>query len=214
MVGGTSVRDRSVLVGALGASVGVGMLGLAVNLGVGVTALQTTGCNADAGTTIIAPTTGITVQAQPLVATFGCGQQPGQVYKYAAVVEDSTGRPVYAEVYDCFADATFVNLAAAPNGSLSFSVLVYAWDFLDYDAHASAIGAGINTIAVAAAADASAPNPFLVVPATYSTSCTATQTTNIVQLAVCGPLAPEGSTPLEAGAGVDSGRAVDSGEAD
>ena len=36
-----------------------------------ITALQTTGCNADAGTTIIAPTTGITVQAQPLVATFG-----------------------------------------------------------------------------------------------------------------------------------------------
>src|SRR5215472_3860391 len=82
----------------------------------------------------LTPTTGIVVRSDTLVAGYGCGVGPNEVYKYVAVIvePDASGAPngpvVAAQVYDCFADATFVSLNASDSGSLTFDVLVYAYD--------------------------------------------------------------------------------------
>jgi hypothetical protein len=173
----------------------------------GAAALSVTACATTDASTVFSPQTGIIVQADPLVSAYGCGQAPGEVYKYVAVVVDATGKLVAAQGYDCFADGTFVNLTGASidgGTALTFTVLVYAWDLAAYTANYAAIAGGVSDINAAAIEDASMiTNPFSFVPATWTTECTATQTTDIEQLAVCPPLtpgsAPKAPPPVDAG---------------
>lgn len=124
----------------------------------------------------VIPTTGITLRASDLTAGIGCGTGDGQVYKYAAVLTE----PNAGGVYDCFADAAFVNLPAIGDGGVSvYEVTVYLYDKQAYDAHAADIQG---------AAGASNANQFLSgVPATWTTTCTATQTLDIQTVADCKP---------------------------
>jgi hypothetical protein len=81
----------------------------------------------------ITPTTGIVVRADDLVAGYGCGTGPSQIYEYAVIIssfpeEGGVGAVFIAGgAYPCYADATFINLCASTSGSLSFNVNVYAF---------------------------------------------------------------------------------------
>ncbi len=185
---------RSVLAALLGIGIIVGVATLE-----GAAALSVTACATTDASTIYTPVTGVIVRAEPLVAGYGCGELPGEVYKYAAVAEDSTGHLVAAQIYDCFADGIFVNLNPASGvdatAALDFTVLIYAWDLTAYTATYGPIADAISAINAGGSTEAgSSVNPFDTVPATWKTTCQATQTTNIEELAVCAPLAPAGPT--------------------
>ena len=132
------------------------------------------------------------------------------------MVRDSAGRLVAAQIYDCFADGTFVNLTGTggdASDALVFTVQIYAWNQQSYTANYAAIASNVTTVNAAAAADGGyIADPFLATPATWTTSCEATQTTNIEQVAVCQPLVPEATaqppTPADGGedAGADGGK--------
>lgn len=122
----------------------------------------------------VVPATGITVRAQDLTAGVGCGTGPGQVYKYAAVLAD----PRVGRVYDCFADAAFVNLPSTSDAG-AYSVQIFIYDKTAYDANADFIES--------AAGASNAIDALSQVPATWTTSCTATQTLNIQTVAECLP---------------------------
>jgi hypothetical protein len=202
------------------------ILGVAVIIAVavfeGAAAMTVTACNTTDATTILSPVTGILVKADDLLGPHNCGEGPDDIYKYAAVlVESTTGQLITAQVYDCFADAVFVDLTGTPTsdgGTLyDYAVLIYAWNLQTYTANysASAPGGGIaealNAINVAGATDAALTvNPFVGVVANYSTTCTAVQMTNIEQTAVCLPLTPSGMAPLpESGAPAQPDSAAD-----
>jgi hypothetical protein len=210
-------KPASVLRSVLAAALGVGVI-VGIATFEGAAALSVGACATTDASTVFSPQTGIIVQADPLIAGYGCGEGVGQVYKYAALVVDATGRLVAAQIYDCFADGTFVNLTGVTvdgGTDLSFTVLVYAWDLTAYTTNYDAIASGIGAINASAANDGgSIPNPFFSIPATWSTTCQATQTTNIEQLAVCNPLTPESTpkAPPPADGGKDGG--TDSGEPD
>ncbi len=83
-------------------------------------------------TTGITPTTGIVVRADDLVAGYGCGTGPNQIYQYSVIISsyaEGGAAPVFIAggTYPCYADATFINLCASTSGSLSFNVNVYAF---------------------------------------------------------------------------------------
>ena len=96
-------------------------------------------CGGTTSDATIPPITGIVIRGDALTRGRGCGQGPGQVFKYAAVVFGQTDRtnngapvvpsggpredvndydlPVTAGVFDCYTDATFVQLPAQPDPS-------------------------------------------------------------------------------------------------
>jgi hypothetical protein len=124
----------------------------------------------------------------------------------------------FSNVFDCYADAVFVNLPASAAGNLTFTVHIYAYDKAAFDAE-NANG----VLAVAAenpATDGTGIADSNFVPGagftpTWTTSCVATQQSNIVVLAVCAPLAPF-SNVADAGvveAGADASM-LDAGPAD
>jgi hypothetical protein len=123
---------------AAAALVAASLAGWAFLAGSAVVAGSTlTGCpNGDAGL-VYTPITGITVDANTLVAGYGCGMGPAQVYKYAVLVtyENEAGPESYAAysgVYDCYTNAIFSNLQPDDAGSLSFSLQVYAFNQASY----------------------------------------------------------------------------------
>ena len=120
------------------------------------------------------------MRAQDLTAGAGCGTGPGQVYKYAAVLAD----PHFGRVYDCFADAAFVNLPGTSDGG-AYSLEVFLYDKAAYDANADFIES--------AAGASNAIDALSQVPATWTTSCTATQTLNIQTVAQCLPKSAGGN---------------------
>ena len=85
--------------------------------------------------------TGIVVRSTQLLEGTGCGTRVGQVYKYLAVaVHAGQTEAVAAGVYDCFADAAFVDLPADPTtGNYNFEIFVYAFDASRYEAQKSKI---------------------------------------------------------------------------
>jgi hypothetical protein len=138
-----------------------------------------------ATTTGYTPVTGVLVRADALVSGIGCGTGDTQVYKYAAVVTqgattatNTSGAPA-GGVYDCFADAKFANLQAGPDGTLSFTVQVFAFDKRAFDAQ-NANGALTGDSAGWDRLQGHTP--------TFKTSCSATQQAGVEVLAVCAPL--------------------------
>lgn len=210
---------------------------LSLGLGGLIAGATLAACSTGATTPPVPPITGIEIRAEALIGGLGCGTQPGQVYRYVAILLDTTndaapnGIVLSAESYDCFADAIFSNLNATANGGYTFRMLVYLYDFPTYNADqanmATSIQAGLAKIA---RWDGAPPpnfvNPFSTIPASWTTSCTATQTANIEALALCDPLvsgaaqrapdsgteamAPEAAPPDAAEAGPDAPDATDS----
>ena len=166
--------------------------------------LVASACGTTTTATGVTPVTGIVIRAESLVSGFGCGHGATQVFKYVAVVENvdaisDAGIFRFSNVFDCFADGTFVNLPASSTGNLTFSVHIYAYNEATYDA--ASTGGLVNAVAsdqFATAAPEFAPSaPFFP---TWTTTCVATQQSNIVVLAVCGPLvAFQGSTGTDGG---------------
>ncbi len=155
-------------------------------------------------TTGITPTTGIVVRADDLVAGYGCGTGPNQIYQYAAVVStvaEGGAQPLFVAggAYPCYADATFINLCASTSGSLTFNVEVYAFTQAQWAAVGAGLPAQLSIEPSYCNSDAS------VVPTLYEdggqgllarlessaslvTTCTATQQENIEVEAVCNAL--------------------------
>lgn len=206
---------------------------LSLGLGGLIAGAALAACSTGATTPPVPPITGIEIRADALIGGLGCGTQPGQVYRYVAILLDTTnsaapnGIVLSAQSYDCFADAIFSNLNATANGGYTFRMLVYLYDLPTYTADQASIKAGLAKIATW---DGAPPpnfvNPFSTIAASWTTSCTATQTANIEALAVCDPLvsgapqpapdggtdamAPEAAPPDAAEAGPDGPDAADS----
>jgi hypothetical protein len=136
-----------------------------------------------AATTAFTPITGVLVRSDALVSGIGCGTRPDQIFKYAAVVTQGSqtldvGGVGVGMLSDCFADAKFANLVAGPDGTLSFTVQIFAFSQESYLAQQAK---GLDT----AVTDWTQLQKF---QPTYKTTCRATQQGGVEVLAVCDPL--------------------------
>lgn len=140
-----------------------------------VLALPLAACSTAASSTSVVVPTGIVVSADQVAGTRGCGKADGQVYKYVAAVasKDAPQQVLGASVYDCFADATFVNLTGTTG---NYTVTVLAYDAAGYQANQAAIEGNPGAL------DA------LSGSARWKTTCDATLSPNVQVLAVCAPL--------------------------
>jgi hypothetical protein len=162
----------------------------------------------------ITPITGIVVRASTLVAGYGCGTGAGQIYKYSVVVStfDEAGATqvfIAGGTYDCFADATFVNLCSSSSGNFVFNVNVYAFTEAQWNApdggslpaiqgllanHASyctydagRVSAQVSDQGVRPDNDGGIDDQLLS-RASFATTCTATQESSAEVVAVCAPV--------------------------
>jgi hypothetical protein len=148
-----------------------------------------TGCPSSATTTGYTPITGIVIRSSALVAGYGCGTGPGQVYRYAAIVyfatEGGAQATLVANVFDCFTDGVFENLPVADGGGQDFIVSIRAYNFASFPAELQCPAGG----------PCAAQDPMTLqadaARATWATTCAATQQQGIPVLAVCQPLAPQ-----------------------
>jgi len=141
------------------------------------------------------PVTGIEVDPHSLFFRQGCGTNPGQVYKYAVVVSQRTNlelctngaeQVVASGVYDCFADAVFLNLGGGDAGLTNdFDVLVAAFDAPTYAAQAGLVSSTLQAFIAdhcATGADA------LAQAANWTTTCVGHQETQVQSLVACDPV--------------------------
>ena len=160
-------------------------------------------CTSSTTATTYTPITGIEIASAALVAGFGCGTGPGQVYRYAAVVSyknglgaGEAGAPVtqsgvpLTNIFDCFADGVFENLPSSDAGSLTFSVAIFAYSSDDYAKAGLPANVGCPPVPDGGTCT---PSSQPVTPAqqrlaTWTTLCTATQQAGTPVIAVCGPL--------------------------
>lgn len=174
-------------------------------------------CATTTTTAAYTPITGILIRSSALVAGFGCGTGPHQVYRYVAIVdyaradggaqrdaqaEPQTGGPPWTNVFDCFADGVFENLPSSSTGSQAFDVSIFAYDQASYDKSGLPSELGCLPGLTAAAACPSTPEVIaaaVTAQAPWTTTCTATQQQGIPVLAVCSPLS-DAKTSAEAGA--------------
>ncbi|HSQ63069.1 MAG TPA: hypothetical protein VLM85_07625 [Polyangiaceae bacterium] len=159
------------------------------------------------------PVTGIQIDAHDLFLRQGCGTEPGQVYKYAVVVFQkrnvlpcSSGAPeaVGVGVYDCFADAVFVNVGSGTALGLSqdFDLAVAAFDAPTYAAQAGLVTSEVLDLQTTACPSGPVDDraAALAAAANWTTTCTARQQPNVESLAACDPL-QESANAADAGAG-------------
>jgi hypothetical protein len=134
------------------------------------------------------PTTGILIRAETLTTGRGCGREPTNLYKFAVVVfgyksgdeldPASYQTPVTANVFDCFTDGAFIDLAPVQDNP-RFRLEVYAYNEQSYTPARDVIeSAGTNTTQLRATSP------------TWTTECTALQRRDVQTLALCSPLAP------------------------
>jgi hypothetical protein len=156
-------------------------------------------CGTTSTADVIQPITGVTVRAEAVTPTPGCGTGSTQLFKYAVVVS-ARGEFAAGNVYDCFTDGTFVNLPDI--GSESYAIEVFGYSRAGYvAAGGDAIGAlmgRLNTNRGNLDADAGSPAERDAIEAdlkilrntnpTYSTTCSAEQLGLVQTLAVCEPL--------------------------
>ncbi len=108
------------------------------------------GCTTTTTTTPYTPITGILLQSAPLVAGFGCGTGPMQVYRYAATVSygsvpndaeagalvagplvEQSGVPM-TNIFDCFNDGVFENLPLSDAGGSTYVIAIFAYNLESY----------------------------------------------------------------------------------
>ncbi len=144
-----------------------------------------------ATTTAYTPITGVLVRSDALVSGIGCGTRGDQVFKYAAVVTQgnqtlTVGATGVGTLSECYADAKFANLVAGPDGTLSFTVEIFAFSQESYLAQRAR---GLDL----AVTDWTQLQKF---QPTYRTSCRATQQQDVEVLAVCNPLRSGGPASI------------------
>jgi hypothetical protein len=201
------LRFRTVLVAAF-----LGAVFLAVLAGFAA-------CAGTGGSSSFTVRTGVIIRAESLTTGRGCGPNPGQVFKYAAVIfGQSKGGgfrvPITGNVYDCFADGAFLELPLV-NGSNQYRLEIRAFNRAAFDDAREKL-AGLTNLPgpkdAGFADDPQGSSPeleaFESTVATWTTTCTATQLPAVQSLAVCDGLEAPGpsrvivatmSFPLEEG---------------
>jgi hypothetical protein len=160
-------------------------------------------CTSSTTTTTFPPITGIEIQSAALVAGFGCGTGPNQVYRYVAALSFASGPdggaggpPAFqsgvplTNIVECFADGVFENLPTSDAGSLTFSISVFAYSQSAYIAAGLPSDLGCPPV----------PDGGFCIPAStpvtsgqedkasWTTLCSATEQLGTPVLAMCGPL--------------------------
>jgi hypothetical protein len=179
------------------------------------------------------PITGIVVPSAKIVAGYGCGTGPGQVYKYAVVVSEvgpdgGPKSPISVGVFDCFADGVIENLDA---GSMNYVLSIYAYNQAGYPTclvgvcdppDASYAGGPCFPAQGADPAMVASVAGQFAAAAQWQTTCTASQQQGAPTSASCGPLevppapadgGPTTSFVCDASPGPDSGDDGSSGDA-
>jgi len=184
-----TMRKRTVLSRSF---LGVGTA-IATALGIGLAAF---GC--ETGTVADAlVVTSVIVRADQLTRGVGCGERPGQVYKYAVVVKSapSEGGPSKATLavglYDCFADAAFPRLEDPAQAGIepSFRYEVFLYDKATYEIPEvrRAIDLAVFGDRVAELADVNLANETFPIG---RTQCLAIQRENVQTVAACASPTP------------------------
>lgn len=182
------------------------------------------GCPGSTTTAPYTPITGITISASTLLRGYRCGDGPGEVYKYSAVLWSASasdggpaGAPLYSDVWDCYVDGVFQNLPSGEAGSETFFIRVFAYTRSGFPTElACPTGYGPTGVPCALLTDASIAEQAGAT-AQWETTCTATQQSGAPANAVCALLAPEeagapgGDAAVEAG---PDGSGGDAGAAD
>lgn len=183
-------------------------------------------CTSSTTTTTFTPITGIEIQSASLVAGFGCGTEPNQVYRYVAALSfasgpdgGAVGAPVFqsgvplTNIFECFSDGVFENLPTSDAGSLTFKVSVFAYSQGAYIAAGLPSNLGCPPM----------PDGGFCVPsstpvtsgqedkASWTTLCTATQQAGTPVIAMCGPLASTVGPEADAAADASRDGALDAG---
>jgi hypothetical protein len=177
------------------------VLGLVGAVGAAVIAA----CTTTTTTTTFTPITGIEIRSAALVAGFGCGMAPHQVFRYAATVSFAAPDggppppqtvPIFTNIFDCFTDGVFENLPIADGGSLTFSIAIFAYNedaYLNKAQLPPNLGC-VPTLDGGGALNCTPATMTLSVDqraaATWITTCTATQQAGTPVIAVCPPLSP------------------------
>ena len=79
--------------------------------------------------------TSVIVRADQLTRGVGCGERPGQVYKYVVLVKGGSEQTFTGGVYDCFADAAFESLRDPRFvDGVAFTFNIYLFDKATYEA--------------------------------------------------------------------------------
>jgi hypothetical protein len=149
--------------------------------------LSLTGCTDSTIAVALTPYTGINIDSQSLIAGFGCGTAPGEVFRYVARVDAApdaggtgAGLPAVG-VFECYADGVFESLPASDAGSYDFVLTIYAWDKASLPPSLDCDGG-----------PCAPPSPdtlgTLGPTARWKTMCTATQELGAVVYAACAPL--------------------------
>lgn len=174
------------------------------------------GCNSTPATATYTPYQGLNIDTSSLVAPYGCGMGPGQVYRYVATIALAPAIPDASDaarsdggsaidagpaqalatgVFDCFADGVFEGLSPG-----SFVVTIDAFTFAESEAVGLACDAEASPCAPPAL-DAGAAIPGY----SWTTTCTATVEAGASVVAQCGPLEAPTAAISEAGSAADSG---------
>lgn len=188
---------------------------------VAILALSQAGCETSAPPAPYNPYEGINIDSPSLVAPYGCGTGPGQVYRYlgtltygpggpdagdasdAATVTDGGLGPVVATgVFDCFADGVFSGIPAPANYVLTIDAFTLA----------ESEAAGLACDSEASPCVPPMLDAGTVIPGySWTTTCTASALAGASPYAQCGELLPVPAANTDAGTdaavepGVDSG---------
>jgi hypothetical protein len=184
-----------------------------------IVCLSGEGCQTSAPPPPYVPYEGINIDSPSLVAPYGCGTGPDQVYRYVATVnyapasadagdasdavpsDGGLGEAIATGVFDCFADAVFEGLPVA-----SYVVTIYGFTLAESDAAGFACEAGASSC-VPPAFDAGATFPGY----SWTTTCTATTLAGASPFAQCNELLPSGTANADGGGGLGGDAGADSG---
>jgi hypothetical protein len=153
---------------------------------VAASVLALAACGSTSTTDVLPTVTSISVRADAITAGRGCGSAAGQVFKYVVLVMSPDMAYVVGNVYDCFADATFVDLPDV--GVRSYTMSVFAFDRAAYlAAGEGALNAKVNGWNANVASATPAALAALRSTATYETTCTAPRLDQVQRVASCQP---------------------------
>jgi len=189
-----------------------------------VVACASVGCGSSAAVLPYTPYQGLNIDSASLVAPFGCGMGPGQVYRYVASVSELPATPDASDASDASrladagrdaSDAGRVSDAGAgqvlatgvfdcfydgvfeglPPPPASFAVVIYAFTFAE-SAEAGIACDSEASPCVPPEVDAGAAFSGY----SWTTTCTATEEAAASVFALCNPLQASGAASPDAGA--------------
>jgi hypothetical protein len=189
-----------------------------------VVACASIGCGSSAAVPPYTPYQGINIDSESLVAPFGCGMGPGQVYRYVASVSELPATPDASDasgasrLADAGPDASHAGIVSAagagqvlatgvfdcfyngvfeglPPPPASFAVVIYAFTFAE-SAEAGIACDSEASPCVPPQVDAGAAFSGY----SWTTTCTATEEASDSVFALCNPLQAPGAASPDAGA--------------